>query len=227
MRTPMHCCHSDVIICAYWRGGGGGGLKSWNLCVCNKWMTPGEYLSPFEHRIRPILGPIRKCNNFSVFAVYVTHKFNTYFGTFCLWKGDKIKLNSPGYYWTDSPCLKRWRTRLCRLVHHRLSTACLFIGIVACPVLSLYYPRFTYIFFINKNVSWESYDLAESGGGVGSDDRRDVRIFDCDVQNLLYDVSATSTVLTVTFNLVCCWHTESTRGNPLKCVQKCSFKLHM
>ena len=46
--------------------------------------------------------------------------------------------------------------------------------------------------------------MAESGGGVGSDDRRDVRIFDCDVQNLLYDVSATSTVLTVTFNLVCC-----------------------
>ena len=31
-------------------------------------------LSPFEHRIRPILGPIRKSNIFSVFAVYVTHK---------------------------------------------------------------------------------------------------------------------------------------------------------
>ena len=40
-------------------------------------------LSPFEHRIRPILGPIRKSNIFSVFAVYVTYKFNTYFGIFC------------------------------------------------------------------------------------------------------------------------------------------------
>ena len=40
-------------------------------------------LSPFEHRIRPILGPIRKSNIFSVFAVYVTNKFNTYFGIFC------------------------------------------------------------------------------------------------------------------------------------------------
>ena len=40
-------------------------------------------LSPFEHRIRPILGPIRKSNIFSVFAVYVTHKFSTFFVIFC------------------------------------------------------------------------------------------------------------------------------------------------
>ena len=44
----------------------------------------------------------------------------------------KIKPNSPPYCWTDSPC---------RLVHHRLSTASLFIRIVACPVLSLYWKR--------------------------------------------------------------------------------------
>ena len=41
------------------------------------------HLSPFGHRIRPIWGPIRKSNIFSVFAVYVIHKFNTYLGTFC------------------------------------------------------------------------------------------------------------------------------------------------
>ena len=38
MRTPMHCCHRDVIICAY--RGEWVGLKSSNLCVCNKWMAP-------------------------------------------------------------------------------------------------------------------------------------------------------------------------------------------
>ena len=34
LRTPMYCFHSDVIICAY--KGGGGGLKSGNLCVRTK-----------------------------------------------------------------------------------------------------------------------------------------------------------------------------------------------
>ena len=45
--------------------------------------TVTRLLSPFKHRISPNLGPIRKSNIFSVFAVYVMHKFNTYLGTFC------------------------------------------------------------------------------------------------------------------------------------------------
>ena len=52
-------------------------------CTCSCTCTLlYRHLSPFEHRIRPILGPIRKSNNFSVFAVNVTHKFSTYFGIF-------------------------------------------------------------------------------------------------------------------------------------------------
>ena len=39
LRTPMYCCHSDVMICAY-RVGGWVYLKSGNLCVRAKWMTP-------------------------------------------------------------------------------------------------------------------------------------------------------------------------------------------
>ena len=42
-------------------------------------------------------------------------------------------------------------------------------------------------YFINKNVSWESYNLTKSGGGVSSDDGRVVKISNCDVHNLLYD----------------------------------------
>ena len=48
MRTPMYCCHSDVIICAY--RGRGVGLKSWNLCVCNKWMAPKQmFVQLYNH----------------------------------------------------------------------------------------------------------------------------------------------------------------------------------
>ena len=54
-------------------------------------------LSPFEHRIRPISGPIRKCNIFSVFAVYVIHKFNTYLGTFVRKWVIKLKPDSLRY----------------------------------------------------------------------------------------------------------------------------------
>ena len=43
--------------------------------------------------------------------------------------------------------------------------------------------------------------MTKSGGDVGSDDGRDVKIFNCDVHNLLYDVSVTSTVLTVALKL--------------------------
>ena len=38
------------------------------------------HLSPFEHRIRPISGPIRKSNIFSVSAVYVISSNGRYLG---------------------------------------------------------------------------------------------------------------------------------------------------
>ena len=41
MRTPMYCCQSDVIICAYRVGGWVGGFEILKLCVRNyKWMAP-------------------------------------------------------------------------------------------------------------------------------------------------------------------------------------------
>ena len=96
------------------------------------------FLSPFEHCIRPNLGPVRKSNIFSVFAVYVTHKFITYFGIFCSWKGDKNKTELASILLNRPAVLKTVKDSPCRLVHHRLSTARLFIRIVACPVLSFY-----------------------------------------------------------------------------------------
>ena len=74
----------------------------WAASVCLSGKRRGAerrqiaYLSPFEPRIRPILGPIRKSNILSVFAVHVTHKFNTYFGIFVRKRVIK-KLNSPRY----------------------------------------------------------------------------------------------------------------------------------
>ena len=51
--------------------------------------------------------------------------------------------------------------------------------------------------------------MTKSGGGVDSDDGRDVKISNSDFHNLLYGVSETSTVLTVTFTLVWYSHTEA------------------
>ena len=51
------------------------------------------------------------------------------------------------------------------------------------------------------------------------DDGRDIQIFSCDVHNLLYDVSATSTVRIVTFNLLCCCHTEARAVVPQTSIQ--------
>ena len=121
------------------------------VCLCHTvmyWNSPmslrhygmagSNNLSPFEYRIRPILGPIRKSNIFSVSAVHVTHKFDTYFGIFCSSKGDKNKTELASILLNRLAVLKTVKDSPCRLVHHRLSTACLFIRIVACPVLSFY-----------------------------------------------------------------------------------------
>ena len=53
-------------------------------------------------------------------------------------KGDKIISKIAPVLLNRLAVLKTVKDSLCRLVHHRLSTACLFIRIVACPVLSFY-----------------------------------------------------------------------------------------
>ena len=53
-------------------------------------------------------------------------------------KGDKNKTELASILLNRLAVLKTVKDSPCRLVRHRLSTACLFIRIVACPVLSLY-----------------------------------------------------------------------------------------
>ena len=71
-----------------------------------------RYLSTLWAPYQADFGTNTEIQYFSVFAVYVKHKFNTYFGICAHKRVIKIKPNSPWYCWTDSPCLKRWRTRL-------------------------------------------------------------------------------------------------------------------
>ena len=118
-----------------------------------------QLLSPFEHRIRPISGPIRKSNIFSVFAVYVTHKFSTFFAIFCSWKGDKNKTELASILLNRLAVLKTVKDSPCRLVHHRLSTACLFIRIVACSVLSLYMTVHVELLFVTAPQSSLCFSL--------------------------------------------------------------------
>ena len=68
-----------------------------------------------------------------------THKFSTFFAIFCSWKGDKNKTELASILLNRLAVLKTVKDSPCRFVHHRLSTACLLIRILACPAMSLYF----------------------------------------------------------------------------------------
>ena len=113
------------------------------------------------------MGPIRKSNIFSIFAVYVTCKFNTYFGNFCSQKGDKNKTELASILLNRLAMLKTVKDSPCRLVHHRLSTACLFIRIVALSVLSLYLYKFNSVSMSWKRVFCGAKRSNLDGNGSG------------------------------------------------------------
>ena len=125
------------------------------------------------------------------------------------------KLDKLRYGWTDESCLNgdgrqiamenNGKTIFFINSSHKLQMC---RNLTRIMDFCVYYPRFTYIFLNIKTLA-ESLTIWQKVEEV-SVVTMDVTctIFNCDGHNLLYDVSRTSTDLTVTFNLVSCWHTE-------------------